>query len=796
MTRRPARNKQIALLLVSAALLAFQIALLQILATGQWHHFAYLVISIALLGFGLAGTILSLARGWVLAREQLLLPLLLCACAVTLAGSLGFIRSLFGSFDSFLLFVDPGEFLRLAAASLTLMLPFTCGALAIGIIFTSGAERIGSHYFANMLGSGLGCVLGLAGLASLSPALLPPLCGLVALLSAVPLLPASKGSVRTCALLSLACVTFFILAQPGITLSQYKDLRKTLDLPGAEIIVDKPSTFGRLHIVDAPVLRSATGLSLLWQQQLPPSPAVFINGDMVGSVPSVIGEKNPLNATTAALPFALAVPGKTLVLNAGTGQGVALALGHGAKQIVAVEPHRLLYSELTRLARGQGAQVFTGDRVQWQSEGSRTWLARDRTRYDLIMLPDIGSFGGSAGLFALHEQPLLTRQALGQAWQKLNPNGYLSVTTWIDYPARNPLRLLATLVELLEATGAQPTDHIAALRSWGTLTFCIKKTPLGIGEIEATRSFAERWAFDAVLLPGIAAEERQRYNQLQDDSLLELLDTTLQKDLRQALYRDYPFRVKPTTDDRPFFSQFLRWSRIDYLIEQYGQRTVPFLELGVLVAGLAALILTVLAVVLILLPLGRLSGGAGSHLRTLLYFGGLGVGYMWVELAMIHRFEFYIGQPVYSASLVVSTLLIGSALGSMLTERFSKQKPRALTMLVCIVLVACVLTLEPILQATIHLSLWSRVTLAIGALVPAALIMGMPFPLGIRRLNSTSHKEIPWAWGINSCLSVVGAAFATLIAVETGYSILLLLAAGAYLLSSIFGLRGETKGSS
>jgi len=794
MTQRPAGKRQIVLLLVSAALLAFQIALLQILATSQWHHFAYLVISIALLGFGVAGTILSLARDWILGREPLLLPLLLCACTVTLAGSLSFIQALFGGFDSLLLFVNPDEALRLAAATLILMLPFSCGALAIGIIFTSGAERIGRHYFANMLGSGIGCVLGLAGLASMPATLLPPLCGLLTLLSAVPLLPGSQRGVRACALLSLACVTGFMLAQPEITLSQYKDLRKALDLPGAQVIVAKPSSFGRLQIVDAPVLRSAAGLSLLWQQELPQSPTVFINGDMLGSVPSVIGEQNPLQATTTALPFALAVPSKTLVLNAGTGQGVALALGEGAGQVVAVEAHRLLYRTLAKLTQGEAAPVFAGDRVQWQGEASRTWLARDRARYDLIMLPDIGSFGGSAGLFALHEQTLLTKQSLTQAWQRLTPQGYLSVTTWIDYPARNPLRLLATLVELLEEAGAQPTEHIAALRSWGTLTFCIKKTPLGSDEIKAARAFAQNWAFDAVLLPGMVARQQEPYNRLQDDTLLELLDATLQPDRRQALYRDYPFRIEPTTDDRPFFSQFLRWSRIDFLLQQYGQRTVPFIELGILVAGLAALILSMLAVILVLLPLTRLGVGGGSHLRTLCYFGGLGVGYMWVELAMIHRFEFYIGQPVYSASLIVAVMLIGSAIGSMLTERFSKQKPQALTMLVFSVLVVYVLALGPILQATIHLSLWSRIALAISALLPAALVMGMPFPLGIRLLGRTGQNQIPWAWGINGCLSVVGAAFATLLAVEIGYSLLLLLAAGAYLLASLFGLKDERQG--
>ncbi|MGD9343729.1 MAG: hypothetical protein PVJ25_06805, partial [Desulfuromonadales bacterium] len=256
MTARPLRHQQVALLLVSAALLAFQIALLQILATSQWHHFAYLVISVALLGFGVAGTTLSLAREWLLARAEPLLPLLLSFCAISLAGSLGCIQSLFGGFDSYLLFVNPGEALRLAASSLILMLPFASGALAIGIIFTSGAEGIGRLYFANLLGSGIGCLLGLAGLAYLSQSMLPPLCGLLALLSALPLLRGCGRAVHGCVLAGLTGVVLCMIAQPELELSQYKDLRKALALPGAKMIVDRPSSSGRLQVVEAPVLRS------------------------------------------------------------------------------------------------------------------------------------------------------------------------------------------------------------------------------------------------------------------------------------------------------------------------------------------------------------------------------------------------------------------------------------------------------------------------------------------------------------------------------------------------------------
>lgn len=784
-------RKHLSLALVSAALLAFQIALMQILATSQWHHFAYLVISIALLGFGAAGTVLSLARRWMVARQAQLLPLLLCGCAVTLAGSLGLAQGLLGGFDSFLLFVNIDEVLRFAAVALLLMLPFACGALAIGLIFTIETERIGSYYFANMFGSGIGSLLGLAGLSLLLPQQLPPYCGLLALAAAAVLLPGTRRSARCILLISLALVAALLLQHPELALSQYKDLRRALDLPGARIVAQRPAAAGQVHLVDAPVLRSASGVSLNWSAKMPITPAVFINGDMIGSLPLATGIDNPRDAATFALPYALRTPRKVLVLNAGTGVDVAQALDRGADEVVAVEPHKQLVELLRTAAPTSFGRVFTDPRVAWQSIAPRTWLARDQQKYDLIILPSIGNFGGNAGLFALHEQPLLTREALQRVWSMLRPQGLLAVTTWVDYPVRNPLRLLASLVETLQDAGvAAPRDRIAAVRSWGTLTFCVKRTPFSAAELAKIRTFAERWAFDPALLPDLRPEERQRYNRLQDDSLFELFEAIFEPG-RDQFYREYGFRIWPVSDDQPFFSQFLRWDRLDMLIGLYGQRTVPFLELGMMVAGLAAVILSLLATLLILLPLAGLPRGQGRRWQTLLYFGGLGVGYMWTELALIHRFVLYLGQPIYAAALVVAVLLIGSAVGSALTGRFTTCRPWRWTAVVAGTLLLYALSLGPLLQTTLPLSLPGRVTLAVLVLAPAAVVMGMPFPLGLKLLNRVCHTDVPWAWGINGCLSVVGAVIATIIAVEVGYSLLLLLAAGAYLLPTVIRFRAS-----
>jgi hypothetical protein len=524
---------------------------------------------------------------------------------------------------------------------------------------------------------------------------------------------------------------------------------------------------------------------------MPNTRAVFVNGDMVGYLPHLLETDNPRDASTYALPYALRTPHKVLVLNAGTGADVAQALDRGAGMIVAVEPHGTLTETLATSAPKNFGQLLAAPRVAWQTVAPRTWLARDRQSYDLIILPDVGGFGGNAGLFALNEQPLLTREALQLAWQKLTPQGLLTVTSWVDYPVRNPVRLLASLVETLAIEGvANPADYIAAVRSWGTITFCIKRTPFTTDELDSIRTFAARWAFDPALLPDLRSGERQVYNRLQDDSLFTLFDAILD-DRREALYRDYAFRVWPVSDDQPFFSQFLRWNRLGSMTEQYSQHTLPFLELGLLVAVLAALVLSVLAALLIILPLTRLPREGRHGWKILLYFGGLGIGYMWVELAMIHRFVFYLGQPVYAAALVVGVMLAGSAIGSALTGHFTNLRPWRWSAMVAGTLLFYALLLSPLLRATLPLSLPGRTILAVLVLIPPAVVMGMPFPLGLRLLNRVHPAEVPWAWGINGCFSVVGAAMATLIAVEVGYSLLLVLAAGAYLVAMVVRFREE-----
>ena len=169
--------------LLSIALIAYQLAIIQLLSYVQWYHYANMVISIALLGFGAAGTLLSLKRNWLLKHSITLVPLLMMVCSLTMVTAVEFGRSSFARFDSYLLFADRMQWLKLLISSLFYFIPFTLGALALGIIFIKYVQEIGNYYFSNLIGSGIGAVLAALLAWYFLPASLPIVMALIAMIA-------------------------------------------------------------------------------------------------------------------------------------------------------------------------------------------------------------------------------------------------------------------------------------------------------------------------------------------------------------------------------------------------------------------------------------------------------------------------------------------------------------------------------------------------------------------------------------------------------------------------------------
>ena len=787
--------------LLSVAIIAFQLSLIQILSIVQWYHFAYMVISVALLGFGAAGTFLSLSKNFLLKKSELLLPALIILSGLAMAVSVSIAQAEPIRYDSYLLFADYSHLWKLLVTYLLFFIPFFFSALAIGIVFVKHIENIGKFYFANMIGSGIGGLVAVFLMWIFFPEKLPAVIAGIAVLAGLIIISKEQRTGFTIIVsITVAVLSFFYISPSDLKLSEYKSLSKTLNLPDSKIIFKESSPYGLIDIVSTPYLRYAPGLSIRYQGIVSVENAAFNNGEWVGPL---ISNKNDslryLLFTTENVAYTTGERKSVLILGAGTGKQVRLALLNDAETITSVEQNKALINILEDKLALKVDSLYQNKSVRPQNISPRTFILSTHQKFDLISLPVIDAFGGSSGLFALQEQYQLTTEAFSEMLGALNRNGVICIITWIDYPYRNPVKILATAVGAFEKRKIDnPAKYIAAIKNWNTISFLIKKDPITSAEIDSIKKFCNNLNFDPVLLPGLLNREREKFNQLQDKSLYSMFDSVLKsKEEREKLYAKYPFNIRSATDDRPYFSQFLQWRTIPLLADLFGNGSVPFFEVGYLILYLTLIQITILAILLIIIPLFKLgfrggnpptlnSFGRTSKIRTLAYFGGFGIGYMFIEIILIQRFTLYFGNVIYAAALVVCLMLVSSGFGSLVSQKITP-KPYRIILVVFIIVISLIiyaLFLSGWLKTTIGFSLTVKIILSFLFIAPPAFFMGMPFPLGLKLLSTKTQSIdgglVGWAWGINGVFSVVSAVLATIIAVELGFIWVMVFAIGAY----------------
>ena len=755
-----------------------------------------MVISVALLGFGAAGTFLSIFRKWLLDRLDVVLPLTMFLSGVSMAVVTVVSQYSFVRFDSLLLFSDYTHVYKLLLTYLVFFVPFFLGALPIGLIFIKYIDNIGKLYFANLVGSGIGGIIIVGLFWIVFPNEIPAIIAILPVISGVIVIRKhSKRVMILSTFISIVIITFIIFNPPTLELSEFKSLRKTLNLPDSKITMMKCSPFGLVEVVSAPTLRYAPGLSLAYKETVPVKSAVFVNGNWFGPIVSwkITDTISIMDYTTNALPFTFGKRENVLILGAGTGRDVALALKNNAKEIVAVESNPVVPKLIEKELKADDDSLFDNPLVSYKSIEPRTYLLTDTSRYDLIVLPVVGSFGGTSGLFALKEQFELTKEAFNEMWTKLSPDGVISITCWLDYPTRNILKVLSTITEVLEEQGVTNfTENIAAVKSWGTITITIKKSTISFKEENKIRIFCDRLMFDPVILQNVKIEEKEKYNKLQDEHFFDYLDEILSSK-RERFYSDYDFNIKPATDDKPYFSQFIRWKSIPNLKEQFGNSTIPFFEIGYVIIILTFVQITIAAIVLILLPLFKIGWKGENKFWTLLYFSGIGLGYMFVEIVFIQRFILYFGNPIYSAAFVISVMLILSGAGSYISSRLKVNRKTFLivTAIITVLLLLYSLILTKALQCTIAYPFGLKIFFAVLFMIPVSVFMGMPFPIGLSFVARNDKKSVPWAWGINGCVSVIAAVLAVIISVELGFTWVMVIASFAYLLALSMNLKKQ-----
>lgn len=778
---------QITVILLSAAIIAYQLVLMQILSYVQWYHFAYMVISIALLGFGAAGTVLSLFRNKLMTKFDTLVPLLIISSGLLMSVVTQVSQLRFARFDTYLFFSDRSQILNLLFTFLLFFLPFFTGALSIGMFFVKHSKNIGKIYFSNLAGSGIGGIAAIFLVWKFLPGVLPAVVSILPVISGLILISKrTKRIILLTAVFSSIIIIYSCISPAGLAMSEFKSLSKTLQLPDAKITIEKNSPYGLVQVVTSPALRFAPGLSLQYKNTIPVRSAVFNNGSWLMPVINSRGDKTAgiIDFTTHALPYSIRKRENVLILNHGTGLDAAGAISHNADNIILVESNPVVVSLLKNELSSETDSMYYDKNIVIKNIEPRTFLMSDTSKYNLITIPIIGSFEGSSGLYAMQEQYLLTKESITEMRDRLMPNGVICITCWIDYPFRNPLKVLSTLTEVAEENSSEdPSRFIAGVRSWGTITFILKHSPITQEESEQIRDFCRTMLFDPVILPDLKLNERKRFNRIQDEKFFEYIDEILLPE-RKQLYSEYDFYLKPAEDDKPFFSQFLRLNNVSHLSELFGTRSIPFFETGYVFALFTLIQVSIASVVIILLPLFKLGFKGRNKLKVLLYFCGIGIGYMSVEIVLIQRFILYFGNAIYSAASIISSMLICSGIGSYFSSRINPKKnyPTAIFITIAALLLLYTVFLTSITRETITFPLEAKYILAFLIIAPLSFLMGFPFPLGIRVLSAGNIEQIPWAWGINGSFSVISSTAAAIIAVELGFSWVMVIASAAYLL--------------
>ena len=789
-----------ATLLVSAAAIGYEILLMRVLSIVQWHHFAWMIISLALLGYGASGTFIALLRSrlepWfekAFAASALLFSISMIGC---------FVLAQRVPFNALEIVWDHGQFLNLSLVYLAFFIPFFFAACCIGLAFTCRGSESSRIYFFDLVGAGLGAMLVIALLFVVSPQTALVLLVLLPLLGSV-LVARATNARRPFAIVQLAWLLLLAVGAPqallDLRISEYKGLSQALQVVDSRILSQASSPLGLVTVVDSPTVpvRHAPGLSFATRHIPPEQLAVFTDADGISAITRYDGDPASvayLGDMTAALPFALLEAPSVLVLGAGTGSDVLMALHHGASRIDAVELDPRMTELVTETYADFAGHIYDDPRVTVITAEARGFVARHEGRYDLIQIGLLDSFGASgAGVQALNESYLYTVEALGEYLQDLAPGGLLAITRWMKLPPRDSIKLIATTIEALRRAGiGDPGQRVVVIRSWNTSTLLVKNGEFTAGEIERIRAFSASRSFDTAWFPGMQAGDANRYNRLQAPYVYQAAVALLGDDAGEFTER-YKFDIEPATDNRPYFFHFFRWRTLPEVLALRTAGGAGLIEWGYLVLVATLLQAAALGLVLILVPLAlaRHAWPAGAGRNFGVYFLLLGFAFLFVEMAFIQKFILFLSNPLYSVAVVLSGFLLFAGLGSAASERLAIRLPRpgvspvtVAVAAIAVLALAYVFVLPAVFARFIGLPDAARIALSLLLIAPLAFFMGMPFPLGLARLAEQAPGFVPWAWGINGFASVVSAVLATLLAIEFGFNAVILLALVLYAIAA------------
>lgn len=791
----PGLNFFIGIGALSSGALILQVSLTRIFAVSQWYHFAFMVVSIALLGYGASGSFLMIFRSRFTANY--LNSLRITAFIFALSTILCYLIANRISFDTIKLAWDKYQLLRLFGYYFFLAVPFFFAGLTIAIALTSLSKVVGKIYFADLLGAGLG---GLGSLAIFAPFGASGAVVIASLLGAVAAFcfsSSNKGKLRIIFLFLIISLALLLWNKPDflkINISSYKSLMLALKYPRSQLLQTRWNSFSRIDVLKSPLVRFAPGLSLSYLKPLPTQIGITIDGDNLNAITKFSGKREELEFTAylpSSLPFYVAQKEKVLVIEPIGGLDVLTALYHNSKSIKAIELNPLIIDLINNKYGEFSGRIYEGKKVTVSLGEPRAVLRGVEDRFDIILLSPSDVLGAaSSGIYGLSEDYLFTRESIINFYHHLKKNGLFCITLYLLPPPRQELRLASIAIDALQSLRVKhPEKHLAAIRSWGTITLLLKKSAFSLKDIDRIKNFCHERQFDTVYYDGIKGEEVNLYNQFPRPVYFEAISSIVDESQREEFYKNYLYNVKSVSDDKPFFYQFFRLSKVPQIYRSIGYKWQPFIQGDYLVFIIfgQALIASLFFIVLPLLFREKevRTTNKSTKVRNvplLSYFFFIGLGFMLIEISMIQKFILVLAHPVYSMSIVLVGLLVFSGFGSLASEKFSFSLSIIIISLAGLV-IGYSIFMPYMVDFIISQIAKIRSLLTLLIIFPLGFFMGMCFPRGIRILSTLASGLIPWAWCVNGCSSVLSSVLAVMIALAIGFRPVFALAGISYLLA-------------
>ena len=760
--------------LSSFAALLLELALTRLFSVVLFYHFAFLTISIALLGLGAGGVFAYLQKSWLTRFETRNLAASLCAAnALFIPFVLAVVLRTPVSLE-----LSQSNFLRLTVIYIASAIPFFLTGLQFSIIFARESGHIPRLYGADLCGGALACL------------------GIVPLLNFL-------GGPNTILFAAL------VAAVAGSVWATAADVRRvTLTLASVLLGLIAANHSGRLLDVvyakgafrDPTMVEFArwNAISRVEVDRQDDAKVIVIDADantfIMNSDPknwqNTSWQKNLMSAPPA-LVNVLRPHGEYAIIGPGGGVDVLRAVANGSPNVTGIEINPIIANTIMR---GRYADysyhLYQRPEVHLHVTDGRSFVRNAKQSFDVVQMTLVDTWASTAaGAFALSENSLYTVEAFQEYFAHLRPDGIIAITRWEFQQPREALRVVSVAMEALHRLGVENPAKNFIVVSEGDLdedglpvVVLAKKSAFTQQEEDAVENHLTRY-------PNLVALYQP------SDPGDNPFSNLVASNNPSKFARQYAYNVAPVNDNAPFFFFTLKPGQV--LRPESLQQGIDWkVNLGVAVLGMVLIISVIAVLAFLVIPLALRQRRQERSVR-LLYFVAVGLGYIMVEIAFIQRFVLFLGHPTYALTVVVFLLLLSSGAGSLASRRWLGQTRSAWLPLTIIVaaLLLYVFILPGLLNSLVGVAFITKLVISAALLAPLGFAMGMPFPTGLRALASisadsresqTNHggeNTVEWAWAMNAASSVLGSVLAIVIAIEFGLNITLACGAGAYLVA-------------